>query len=350
MVHINFQKENVMKGKLLTCVMALIGVFMIASVASAEVTIKLAHSSPATADRLEAACQVFKKYVEEKSNGEIKVNTFPASQLGAEREQLEGVQMGSIEMAALSAGPFPTIFEDIMVFDIPYLFSSREVAYEVMDGPVGDTLSKKLLDKTGVRCLAFGENGFRNFTTANNEVHNPSDLSGLKLRVMENPAHMEMVRQLGAIPTPIPFSEVYTALSQGVVDGQENPVSLIESMRFNEVQKYMVVDQHVYNPYLLVINNGFYEGLSDAQKKIVDEGAKEFAVAERKLNAEQTQKGIEKMQKDGLIVTTLTPEEHEAFRAKVQPAVIELIKKTLSPETVDAFMKEVNAVEAKHAK
>jgi len=337
-----------MKGNKLTKCIVLIGVLMISSVASAEVTIKLAHSSPATGDRLEAACQVFKKYVEEKSQGEIKVNTFPASQLGAEREQLEGVQMGSIEMAALSAGPFPALFEDIMVFDVPYLFSSREVAYEVMDGPVGDKLRDKLLKQTGIRCLAFGENGFRNFTTANTEVHNPGDLSGLKLRVMENPAHMEMVRQLGAIPTPIPFSEVYTALSQGVVDGQENPVSLIESMRFNEVQKYMVLDQHVYNPYLFVINNDFYEGLNDEQKKIVDEGAKLLALEERKLNGEQSQKGVEKMQKEGLIVTTLTPEEHVAFRDKVQPEVIKLVKTRLSPEVIDTFMEEVSKIEAKH--
>lgn len=338
-----------MKGNLLSSFIILAGVFVISSIASAGVTIKLSHSSPATGDRLEAACQVFKKYVEEKSNGEIKVNTFPASQLGAEREQLEGVQMGLIEMAALSAGPFPTLFEDIMVFDVPYLFSSREVAYEILDGPVGDNLREKLLKKTGtVRCLSFGENGFRNFTTANTEVHKPEDLAGLKLRVMENPAHMEMVRQLGAIPTPIPFSEVYTALSQGVVDGQENPISLIESMRFNEVQKYMVVDQHVYNPYLFVINDGVYGSLTDEQKKIVDEGAKLLAQEERKLNIEQAQKGIEKMQKQGLIVTTLTPEEHVAFRDKVQPEVIKLVKKRLSAEVMDTFIDEIAKIEEKH--
>lgn len=330
-----------MKGKLFLGTLALAGVLLIASVASAAITIKLAHSSPATADRLEKACQIFKKYVEEKSNGEIKVNTFPASQLGAEREQLEGVQMGSIEMAVLSAGPFPTVFEDIMIFDIPYLFPSREVAYKVMDGPAGERLRKKLLEKTGIYCLAFGENGFRNFTTAKTPVHKPEDLAGLKLRVMENPAHMQMVRELGAIPTPLPFSEVYTALSQGVVDGEENPVSLIESMRFNEVQDYMVLDRHIYNPYLIIANNYFYEGLTADQKKIIDDGAALLAKEERKLNEEQTESGVKNMKAQGMTVTTLTPEEHEAFRAKVQPAVIALIKKRLSSETVDQFLKEV---------
>lgn len=335
-----------MKSKLLlSCAVALGLVFAASFGAVAATTIKLAHSSPATNDRLESACQIFKKYVEEKTGGAVKVDTFPGSQLGAEREQLEGVQMGSIEMAALSAGPFPTLFAEIMVFDIPFLFASEEIAYKIMDGPVGTELREKFRQKTGVRCVAFGENGFRNFTS-NVAVTKPEDLKGLKIRVMENPAHMQMVRELGAIPTPIPFSELYTALAQGVVDAQENPASLVESMRFYEVQKFMVLDRHVYNPYLLIMNDDFYKALTPEQQKVIDEASQLFAKEERRLNREQIASGIGRMQKAGLTVTELEPGALERFRAMVQPKVIETIKKQVPPATVDAFVKAVAEAEA----
>lgn len=335
-----------MKSKLLlSCAVALSLVFAMAFGTSAATTIKLAHSSPATSDRLEAACQIFKKYVEEKTGGTIIVDTFPGSQLGAEREQLEGVQMGSIEMAALSAGPFPSLFAEIMVFDIPFLFTSEEIAYKIMDGPVGVELRENFRQKTGVRCVAFGENGFRNFTS-NVSVTKPEDLKGLKIRVMENPAHMQMVRELGAIPTPIPFSELYTALAQGVVDAQENPASLVESMRFYEVQKFMVLDRHVYNPYLLIMNDAFYKALTLDQQKVIDEASQLFAMEERRLNREQIASGIDRMKKAGLTVTELEPGALERFREMVQPKVVETIKKQVPAATVDAFVKAVAEVES----
>lgn len=335
-----------MRSKLLvSSIVALSLIFGMAFNAAAATTIKLAHSSPATNDRLETACQIFKKYVEEKTGGAILVDTFPGSQFGAEREQLEGVQMGSIEMAALSAGPFPSLFAEIMVFDIPFLFANEEVAYKIMDGPVGDELREKFREKTGVRCVAFGENGFRNFTS-NVPVTKPEDLKNLKIRVMENPAHMQMVRELGAIPTPIPFSELYTALAQGVVDAQENPASLVESMRFYEVQKFMVLDRHIYNPYLLIMNDSLYKDLTPEQQKIIDEASQVFAREERRLNREQIASGIARMEKAGLTVTELESGALERFRKLVQPKVIEAIKKQVSPATVDAFVKAVAEAEA----
>ena len=336
-----------MKSKLFGA-LALIAVLTLGlgTAAMAAAVIKLAHSSPAANDRLEAGCLIFKQYVEEKSGGAVKVDTFPASQLGAEREQLEGVQMGSIEMAALSGGPFPAIFPDIMVFDVPFLFSSEEVAYEIMDGPIGKALADKLLKSTGIRLLAYGENGFRNFTT-NKAVQTPEDMKGMKIRVMENPAYMQMVRELGAIPTPLPFSEVYTALSQGVADGQENAASLTESARFYEVQKHMVIDRHTFGPYLYIMNDGFYNNLSPAHRKIVDEGAALMAREERRMNREQTESGIQRMIQAGLKVNNLTPQQFAQFRAKTQPAVIAIVKKQVDPRTVDAFLKAVTEAEAK---
>ncbi|MDR2503529.1 MAG: DctP family TRAP transporter solute-binding subunit [Deltaproteobacteria bacterium] len=335
-----------MKSKLFST-LVLIAVIILAPSAAgmAATVIKLAHSSPAANDRLEDGCLIFKKYVEEKSGGAIKVDTFPASQLGAEREQLEGVQMGSIEMAALSGGPFPAIFPDIMVFDVPFLFSSEEVAYEIMDGPIGKSLADKLLKTTGIRLLAYGENGFRNFTT-NKLVQTPDDMKGMKIRVMENPAYMQLVRELGAIPTPLPFSEIYTALSQGVADGQENAASLTESARFYEVQKHMVIDRHTFGPYLYIMNDAFYNSLSPVHRKIVDEGAVLMAGEERRMNREQTESGIKRMTQAGLKVNSLTQEQFSQFRAKTQPAVIAIVKKQVDPKTVDAFLQAVTEAEA----
>jgi len=212
---------------------------------SGVVEIKLSHSSPAVDDRLEAACQAFKKHVEEKTGGKVKVTTYPNSQLGGEREQLEGVQLGTIQMAALSSGPLPGIFPQIMVFDLPYLFASQKAAFEVLDGPTGQEIFDLMKAKTGIRGLVWGENGFRHFTNSVRTVTKPSDMQGLKIRTMENPAHMAIVKALGASPTPMAFNEVYSGLQQKTIDGQENPISLIVSMKFYETQKYLTLDgQH----------------------------------------------------------------------------------------------------------
>ena len=198
------------------------GFLFSSSAIAAEFKIKIAHSSPATEDRLEKSLQIFKKNVESRTDGDISITTYPASQLGGEREQLEAVQFGSIEMAVL-AGPIPNIYPDAMVFDLPYLFKNRDVAYKVMDGEFGQKILDGLLDQTGIRGLAWGENGFRHFTNNVRRVEKPEDLEGLKIRTMENPAHIAMVNSFGATATPMAFSELYSSLQQGVVDGQENP-------------------------------------------------------------------------------------------------------------------------------
>lgn len=295
--------------------------------AHGTITIKLAHASPATNDRLEASLQEFAKAVKEKTNGKIIVQTYPASQLGGEREELEGVQMGTIEMAALSTGPFPGIFPDIMVLDMPYLFFTREAAFKVLDGPVGQEILDRLLQNTGVRALAWGENGFRHFTNNIRPILKPEDLKGLKIRTMENPAHMAIVRTLGGDPTPMAFGEVYTALAQKTVDGQENPISLIVSMRFHEVQKYCTLDGHVYNPYLLIINEKFFQSLDADSQKALKDAALLWRDVERRLNEEQVQAGIKIMKDAGVRVDELTKEQKEAFRKATQPVYDEFAKK-----------------------
>jgi len=311
------------------------------------IEIKLSHSSPAVNDRLEAACQEFKKIVEEKTNGRVKVTTYPASQLGGEREQLEGVQMGTIQMAALSTGPLPGIFPEIMVFDMPYLFSSEKVAYEVLDGPVGQEILDKFREKTGIRGLVWGENGFRHFTNSVRPIEKPSDVKGLKIRTMENPAHMAIVKALGGDPTPMAFGEVYTALAQGVVDGQENPISLIVSMRFYEVQDYLTLDGHVYNPYILMINDNFYNSLDPDIQKAIDEAAIIWRKVQRELNQKQCEEGLKKLKEEGMEITELTLEQKQAFREATKVVYENFGKKEVGEELLNKVVNAVKEAESK---
>jgi len=312
------------------------------------VEIMLAHSSPAVNDRLEAACQEFKKFVEEKTNGKFKVTTYPASQLGGEREELEGVQMGTIQMAAVSTSPLPGIFSEIMVFDLPYLFSSEEIAYEVLDGPVGQEVLDMLRERTGVRGLVWGENGFRHFSNSIRPIEKPDDLKGLKIRTTESPAHMAIVRALGGSPTPISFPELYSALAQHVVDGQENGVPLDVSMRFYEVQKYLTLDGHVYNPYILFINDDFYNSLDDEIKKVIDEAAVVWRKIERELNKKQIEEGLKILKNEGIQITELSLKQKQAFREATKDVYENFGKKEIGEELINKVLDAVKKAESKY--
>ncbi len=326
------------------CAVTFAGLLLSSSAIAADFNIKISHSSPATNDRLEKSLAIFKKNVEERTDGHISISTYPASQLGGEREQLEGVQFGSIEMAVL-AGPIPNIYPDAMVFDLPYLFKNREVAYKVMDGEFGEKILNGMLEKTGIRALAWGENGFRNFVNNVRPIKTPADLSGLKIRTMENQAHIAMVDSFGATATPMAFSELYSSLQQGVIDGMENPISLIESMRFYEVQKYLTLDGHVYNPFTFIVNNNFFERLPVKYQTIIQEEAKNWSTVERELNTEQENSGIEELKKQGMQVVYLSDEVKDEFREITKP-VYDTYRKKLGDKLINELMDAVSKAEA----
>ena len=317
-----------------------------ANAASAAMTLKLGTVTPAVGDRLIEACEIFKKYVEEKTNGEIKIDLYPASQLGGEREMLEGLQMGMVEMASLTNGPFPNFSKDVLVFDIPFIFPSEEIAHKVLDGPFGDRLRERVFQDTGVRCLGFAENGFRHFTTTKKPIRVPDDLKGMKIRVMENPAHMAMIRELGGLPTPMAFAELYTALAQGVVDGQENPTSLIFSMRYHEVQKHMTLDGHLYCPYLFMVNDDIWKQMTAEQQKIIMDGVAIWRDEERKRNKKQSDNAETVMAGHGMEIVKLTPEVHAQFQ-KQTVGVEEFIRKQVTPGLIDDLKKAIAEAQAK---
>jgi len=314
-----------------------------ATSAMAAVEINLSHSGPtpvagATNDE---GSKAFKEYVEKESKGEISVTIFPNNQLGNEREQMEGVQMGTIQMCSISTGTLSAQDPQMLAIDIPYLFGSKAAAYKFLDGPMGDRIRDEFSKKTGAVMLAYGENGFRHFTNRTRPIKSPADLKGLKMRTQENPAHIAMIKSFGATPTPIPFGELYTALSQGVVDGQENPVSLIESSRLHEVQKYLTLDGHFYSPFVLIINGDLYNQLTPEQREIVRGGAKAWSVRQREFNNADELRSLEEMKKTGVEILELDAAQLEEFRAAARDGALPLIEAEAGKE----FIAEVIAAE-----
>jgi tripartite ATP-independent transporter DctP family solute receptor len=244
----------------------------------------------------------FEKLVEEGTKGSIDVQLFPANQLGAERELVEGMQLGTVQGTMTSTGPMGNFLPDIKLFNLPFLFKDRKAAYKVLDGPVGTKIADKLL-KVGIRSLGWAENGFRNITNSRNAVNKPEDVKGLKIRVMEDDLFIISMKALGASPLPMAFSELYTALEQKTVDAQENPLAVIHSSRFFEVQKYLAMTGHFYSPAMLLVSEAFYGSLSDAEKKVVMEAGKKACAYERELSLKADQELEAACKKEGMVIT-----------------------------------------------
>ena len=192
-----------------------------------------------------AAIDTFAKEVEKRTAGRYKIQPFYSGSLGGERESIEAVQLGTQALAFSSSGPVPNFVPETKILDIPFLFRDKAHARAVLDGPIGQEMLAKF-DSKGFKALAWGENGMRHMTNSKRSINGPEDLKGLKMRTMENPVHVAAYKGLGIVTTPMAFPEVFTALQQGTVDGQENPLSVIMASKFDQVQKYLTLTGHVY--------------------------------------------------------------------------------------------------------
>ena len=247
--------------------------------AMAVTTMRISVSIPQNSHQ-GVAIDTFAKEVEKRTEGRYKIQTFYSASLGAEREATEAVQLGTQELTFTSTGPIPNFVPEVKILDVPFLFRDYAHARAVLDGPIGQELLQKF-DARGIKALAWGENGFRHMTNSKRSVNAPEDLKGLKMRTMENPVHVQAYKGFGIIPTPMAFSEVFTALQQGTVDGQENPLSVITSAKFDQVQKYLTLTGHVYSPCVFLMNKGAFDKLSAADKTAFLEAAKEGVKANR---------------------------------------------------------------------
>jgi tripartite ATP-independent transporter DctP family solute receptor len=226
------------------------------------------------------AIDTFAKEVEKRTAGRYKIQTFYSGSLGAERESVEAVQLGTQELTFTSTGPVPNFVPEVKILDVPFLFRDYAHARMVLDGQIGQDMLKKFESK-GIKALAWGENGFRHMTNSKRAVNAPDDLKGLKMRTMENPVHIQAYKGFGIVPTPMAFTEVFTALQQGTVDGQENPLSVITAAKFDQVQKHLSLTGHVYSPAVFLMNKALFDKLSDADKTAFLEAAKEGVKANR---------------------------------------------------------------------
>ncbi|WP_121064470.1 TRAP transporter substrate-binding protein [Chachezhania antarctica] len=261
---------------------------------------------------------------------------FPSSGLGGEREVIEGLQLGTIEATIVSSGTLANFVPDTGVFDIPFLFRDLDHARAVLDGPIGEEILVKF-DDVGMHGLAWGEQGFRHMTNNRNAVHTPEDVQGLKIRTMENPVHLAAFNDMGAAPTPMAWPEVISSLQQGVIDGQENPLSVIVSVKLDEVQKYLTLSGHVYSPAMLLVSKPFWDGLDDDQKAAFEKGATEAAAAMRGYVDDVETSGVETLKERGMEVNELSADEKAAFQASISSAY-EGYYETYGKDKVDAIV------------
>jgi tripartite ATP-independent transporter DctP family solute receptor len=304
-------------------------------------TIKFANQN-AKGTPIVMGMEKFAELVDQKSGGKLKVQVFPGGTLGSDQANVSALQGGTLEMAAMNSGIFASLVKEFAIYDFPFLFGNPKEADAVVDGPFGQGLHRKLEDK-GLVGLAYYELGFRQLTNSKRPVTKVDDIAGLKLRVIPNPINIDWVKALGANPTPLPFPELYSALEQGAVDGQENPVATIKGAKLYEVQKYMTLTNHQYNPQSVVISKKFWDSLSSGDQKILREAAAESTQYQRTQSRAQLAAGMEDLRKAGMQITELPPAEIDKLREKMKP-VIAKNSASVGDDTVKAIQAELAKV------
>lgn len=270
--------------------------------AHAKTTLKMATVTPDHHAYTRGA-QEFARLVEEGTNGEVVIKVYGGGQLGkGERELLEGLQLGTIDLAVTATGPVSNFSADMGVVDLPFLFTSYEHVDKVLDGPIGRSLLDGL-ENANIKGLAFFENGFRNFTNSKRSLISPKDFEGLKFRTMENPVHLASVRQLGAQAVPMSWGEVYTSLQTGVIDGQENPVAIVYAFKLSEVQKYLSLTGHFYSPAPMSMSLKKFKSLNSEHQKVLLDAALKSAAYERKLIRDNEAKQLAELKEQGMVVS-----------------------------------------------
>ena len=284
--------------------------------AFAQVTLKVGHDQPDRSTHHQAALK-WKEMVETRTGGKIKVQVFPASQLGSGVQMVEQLQAGALEVGILPTAWVAPLAPSLQVLDLPFLFPSRDVAYKVIDGPAGAAIMQPL-EKVNIKGVVFWESGFKQFT-GNFPIKEPADYKGRKIRTMPAPVIAEQFKAFGATPTMINFSELYSALQQKVVDGQENPIATIANMRFFEVQKHLTLSDHGFIAYVFMINKPLLDKLPADQREVLVSTAREAGIYQRDLIRKAEAAHLEQFKKAGIEIATLTPEQRAAFQKASGP-------------------------------
>lgn len=305
----------------------------------AEFTITAAHG--ATTDHFHHLSYMhFRDLVQEGSDGRIAVRVHPNGVFGGDREVIEHVQLDNLQVGLPSAAPLAAFIPQMNVWEIPFLFESAEHAYATVDSTYGQSILNSAEDH-GVVGLAYWDNGFRNLTTRNVEVQGPEDVENLSIRTLENTAHIRAWQAVGANPTPMAFGEVYVGLQQGTIQAQENPLPLIESQRFYEVQQYVVLTQHLYNPSPFLINQRFFESLPAQLRDVVVEAALETRDFSREEGQRADEAALETVRDAGTEIVELEQEQREAFAPAMQEAAEGYIERIVGQEMLEQLHQAV---------
>ncbi|TWA91840.1 tripartite ATP-independent transporter DctP family solute receptor [Azospirillum brasilense] len=306
---------------------------------SAETVIKLAHPNRNDAfdNTAGAMAIVFKNHVEVATERRVRVEIFPEGQMGRDGDAVKLVRQGTIQSAISSVGGVAPLYPMLAVIDLPFAYSSVANAYDVFDGPFGHRLAEEIRRKVGLAVLGFGDpGGLFTITNSKRPIRQPEDMKGLKIRTMDLETHRTMIGSLGGTPVNVAWSDLYNALGTGAVDGQMNPVPIVRFARFDEVQRHLTLSNHLFLPYVWVMNAKFLDDLAPGDRAAVMNGARLGVVASRGLSRliESSDRGLPPLAQR-MEVHTLTPREAEAFRKVTQPAVRQAIERRFGAEGVE---------------
>jgi len=328
------------KKLLIFSMVLIVAFFFLQSSASAKIIVKYGHVGPPIHPQHFGAL-AFAKYVTEKTKGEIEVQVFPLGQLGGERSMTEQVQAGTLHMTAVTSGVLANFVPEIGIIELPFIYPNREVAYKVLDDKEVQQRFAKFCEPKGFIFIGYTENEFRDMTNSKRPIKKPEDLNGLKIRVVESPVFIDTFRTLGANPTPMPFPEIYNALQQKVIDGQDNPLFTSVLMKFTEVNKFATVTNHILTECPVVVNKKFWNSLTSEQQKIFREAAAVQIKVNREGNAKGSADAIEKARAQKVEVYVLTPKDREIFKKAVKP-VYDKYKGVYGNEWYNFFLKKID--------
>jgi tripartite ATP-independent transporter DctP family solute receptor len=275
----------------------------------------------------------FKEKVESYTNGQVRVDIFLNSQLGNERDMIEGLGMGLLEGSVTSSAPLANFSSDFLLLDLPYIVTDRNKAYAVMDGPVGQAILQSM-DAKGVKAISFWENGFRNVTNSKLPIVHPTDLKGLKIRTLENPIHQATFEYFGATPTPMAWGEVFLALQQGTIDGQENPLVIISTVKVYEVQKYISMTGHFYSPAVFMFSKQIFDSYPQDIQEAILKAEKEARDWERGYSAQLDEQLRKELTDKGVIINDVDKTE---WQKACQP-IWDMFKDRINPDYIKAMV------------
>lgn len=306
--------KTIMKSMSLSAALAGLAIAASAGISAAETTLKVGHVFAAD-HPWQVALEGLSEDVAEATDGEVIIEVYPSSQLGGDREVAEGLGLGTVEMGLFGTGALQVLDKRLIVEELPYAWPTRESAYAALDGELGDALAD-ILAEHDIHTISWWESGYRHITNSVKPIETPSDLEGIKLRVPEAELRLDTFRELGAQPTPMAFSEVFTSLQQNVVDGQENPLATIYASKFYEVQDHLALSGHIWGSGVLAISDSAWNELTEEQQQILTEKAAIWRDKEREMIQKSDDEVLAKLEDAGM---KITKPDAAAFQEAVQP-------------------------------